>query len=169
MKNTIYKFTLLFFITTFYTACFDKKRDSEEITVFNEFVYRQLNEKNKNTKFKIIDTGCINGKKRAYKDIEKGKLKFYADSFDYGFSEKQIIFREHNIELVNYVHPHNSYTEEFEKSCYEIELIKEVYKIYGEEFTDSLLIEAERNFAKKNPDSLFIRDGEDIRYIYLNN
>ena len=46
-------------------------------------------------------------------------------------------------------------------------MLEEIYNRYGENFIDSLWQIAEERFVRKHPDSIYIKDGIDIRSKYL--
>ena len=151
------------------TCCNDGNDHKDELIVYSEEEYMKLVGSDHKLKIKVIDTHCINGRKRAQEDLQKGVFKLYDSPLDYGFSEKQRILSHLGIKLESFSFPDVLYNDKFEFGCYQKEMSEGVYLRMGIKYIDSVLIEAERSFAQKNPDSAFQRDGEDIRKKYLNN
>jgi hypothetical protein len=140
---------------------------NEPLTVYNEESYYELLEKNKDLKVKVIDTSCINERKRAESDIKKGKLYFFRSKVWFEWKEMAELLSEYNIEYKDYEHICFGPPPGFEHDCYEKLMWTEIDKRIGENTIDSLWKIAERNFVLKYPDSLYIKDGIDIRKKYL--
>ncbi|MEM7086773.1 MAG: hypothetical protein AAF489_11355 [Bacteroidota bacterium] len=150
-------------------SCNEENSKKNTYVVYNQKQYRNIQKRDAAAKIEVIDTSCINQSKRAETDLVLGKLIFYCDSLDYGYSEKQLMLYHLGIELHHLAIPFCGYGRlpEFDTNCYERTMVIEVYKRFGEKYIDSILIDAEKRFALKNPDSVFIRDGEDLRFRYL--
>jgi len=163
------KISVIVFITLTFSCCIENINNEDVLIVYDEEEYMKLVGGNDNLKIKVVDTHCINGRKRAQEDLKKGNLKFYDSEFDYGFSEKQRFLSNHGVKLESFYFPDVLYNDKFEYGCYQKEMMEGVALRMGVKYIDSILIEAERSFAQKNPDSAFQRDGEDIRKKYLSN
>ncbi len=140
---------------------------SEPLTVYNQETYYDLWEKNKHLKVKVIDTSCTNERKRAESDIKSGKLYYFYSKVWYEWKEMAELLAEYHIEYKDYDHNCFGPPPGFENDCYEKLMWAEIDKKIGENTIDSLWKIAERNFVLKYPDSLYIKDGMDIREKYL--
>ena len=92
---------------------------NEPLTVYNEESYYELLEKNKDLKVKVIDTSCINERKRAESDIKKGKLYFFRSKVWFEWKEMAELLSEYNIEYKDYEHNCFGPPPGFEHDCYE--------------------------------------------------
>ncbi|AOW19375.1 hypothetical protein [Urechidicola croceus] len=160
------------FIAFLFTACIQKKEpipniQSDTITVYDEETYMKLLAKNNDLKIKVIDTNCINDRKRAKSDIEKGKLYYFHSNSWYEWTEMAKLISEFNIELISYEFGCIAPPEGFESNCYEKLMNTEIHNRIGMKKIDSLWKIAERNFVLKYPDSLYMKDGIDVRTKYL--
>lgn len=163
-------FILAILLFAIHISCNEEISKKNFYVVYNQKQYRSIQKRDSAAIIKVIDTSCINQSKRAERDLLLGRLIFYSDSLDYGYSEKQPMFHHLGIELNHMPNPGCGYgrLREFDTNCYERIMAIEVFKRFGEKYIDSVLIDAEKRFALKNPDSAFIRDGEDLRIRYLN-
>lgn len=150
------------------SSCNIGNTDSNIHIVYNPSDYLIVKKRNPDARIKIIDTLCQSQSYRALRDIREGKLKFFCDSFDYGFSEKQIVFKKIGIEVEHYFGGDIGMIEGFEYGCYYTIMMLATHSELGQKKIDSLVLASEKRFAVKNPDSLFMRDGEDLRKKYLN-
>lgn len=122
--------------------------------------------KDKNIKVKVFDTFCENQTKRAKRDIGSNQLIYFDPSGYYEHEELGELLKKYDIETKRY----NRYcirVASFNLYCYQDLMKDEIEKRYGKTFLDSLWKIAERNFVLKYPDSLYIKDGRDIREKYL--
>lgn len=135
--------------------------------VYNQKTYYELWKKNKDLKVKVIDTSCLNGKKRAESDLKKGRLYYFHSKVCYEWKEMAELLSEYEIEFKDYNANHIGPPLGFENDCYEKIMWSEIDKKIGKNTIDSLWKIAERNFVLENPDSIYIKDGIDIRTKYL--
>jgi hypothetical protein len=143
-----------------------KTRNSQDtITVYNETVFMNLWRENQNIKVKVIDTHCMNQRKRAKKDIKQGNL-IYFDSQGWLHEEMSPLLASYNITIKQYMNGCLR-SPGFNLDCYEEEMWEEIYNLFGDKFIDSLQEVAERNIVIKNPDKEYFRDGIDLRKKYL--
>ena len=70
-----------------------------------------------------------------------------------------------DIDVKNYDKRH-TLVSEFNRNCYQNLMQQEITKRLGQKNIDSLMIIAEKEFVLNNPDSIYIRDGIDIRTKY---
>jgi hypothetical protein len=156
----------------FLTSCKQKETQNkietnESLTVYNQKSYYELTEKNKDLKVKVIDTSCINERKRAESDIKKGKLYFFRSKVWYEWKEMAELLPEYDIEFKDHKPNHIGPPPGFKNDCYEKIMRSEIDDKIGKTTIDSLWKIAERNFVFKYPDSIYIKDGVDIRKQYL--
>ncbi|MEP0265917.1 hypothetical protein [Dokdonia sp.] len=126
----------LFFLMLL-TSCKYKEvsntRDSQDtIIVYNEAVFTTLWRENQNIKIKVIDTHCINQRKRARTDIKQGNI-IYFNSQEWLHKEMSPLLAKHNIILKQYNYgclwgPY------FDPYCYEEKMWKEIHTIFGDTF-----------------------------------
>jgi hypothetical protein len=132
--------------------------------VYNEQVYSKMWVKNKNLNVTVIDTFCINQKKRATNDIRKGKL-IYFTSKNYTFKKMSTLLKKYRIETKEF-YGRCSRIGGFEPYCYENEMENEIKKRFGKKFIDSLSEIAIKEFVIENPDEYWYQDGVDLRKKY---
>lgn len=163
------KFYSLIIISLILTSCLKKKEESKSKLVYNINDYMKLYAKGKDSvlNIKTIDTFCINQKKRAKVDIKNNKLIYFMSEFECEFEGMKKHLKKINIEVKNYDH-YCVILGGFRRNCYEIEMWKEIDKRFGVKFIDSLKIIAEKEFIINNPDSLYRKNGIDIREKYPN-
>ena len=70
-----------------------------------------------------------------------------------------------NIDVKNYDKRH-TFVSSSNRNCYQNLMQQEITKRLGQKKIDSLMIIAEEEFVLNNPDSVYIRDGIDIRTKY---
>jgi len=142
-----------------------KKHDENgKLIVYNEQVYMEMWLKNKNLKVSVIDTFCINQKRRAINDIKKGKL-IYFGFHPREFKKMTKILREYGIETKEHLAScvrHGG----FDPFCYQDEMYKEINRKYGENFIDSIFKVAQKEFVIENPNVEYMEDGIDLREKY---
>lgn len=124
--------------------------------------------KNEDLKVKIVDTACINGQKRAISDINAGKLYYFHSNVLYEWEEMAKLLSTYNIEFKDNISSCIAPLSDFKYDCYEQVMWSEIDKKIGKSTIDSLWKIAERNFVLKYPDSVYIKDGIDIRKKYFN-
>lgn len=170
MNNFMKIFTLIIisFILSF-TSCIRKKEEDKIKTVYNLNKYMELYAKGKDSikNIKTLDTFCINQTKRAKIDIKNNKLIYFMSEAECEFVGMKKHLKKLNIDVKNYDH-YCVIMGGFRRNCYEIQMWKEIDNRLGEKFIDSLKIIAEKEFIIDNPDSLYIKDGIDIRNKYPN-
>jgi hypothetical protein len=163
------KFTLLILLLLTLSSC-NKKEALDEYDkngnriVYSVNVYAAMRTKNKNIKVTIIDTFCINQKKRALQDIKNGKLSYFV-SPRLEFVEIAKQFNKYGIQTKKYYSSCIGF-EGFNNSCYEEEMWKEIYKRYGKKLIDSLLETARKEFILNHPNVEYMEDGIDLRKKY---
>jgi hypothetical protein len=74
----------------------------------------------------------------------------------------------YDVELKDYLQSCLRFTDLFNEYCYEEIMWAETERRLGMSTIDSLWLVAERMFVMKYPDSIYIRDGEDVRKKYFN-
>jgi len=168
----IHKIFKIHFILLVLVSCKHQEtpisRDTNEpLIVYNLDTYFKIQEKYQNQKIKIIDTQCINQRKRAKSDIEKEKLIYFHSKTSYEWKEMAELLTTYNIIFQDYWHYCFAPPTGFEHDCYEKEMWAAIDTKYGNTLIDSLWNIAERNFVLKYPDSLYIKGGMDIRKKYL--
>ena len=119
---------------------------NDSVVVYNEVNFAMMGgyEKGNKIKFKIIDTACINGNKRAETSLKNGKYVYYIGGgmgltedkmqyFKMAFLKKGI-----NIDyyMVNYLG--EPPTGKFRNNCYEKAMNVGFEKKYGSAYVDSL-------------------------------
>lgn len=144
-----------------------KKYDKNgKLIVYNVEEYLKLKIKNKKLDVTIIDTFCINQKKRAHNDIKKGRLIYFRPNYlefnnisklllKYGIETKECVF--------GCLNPGG-----FKPFCYQEEMHKEIQKKFGTNFIDSITEIAKKEYVLENPNVEYIEDGKDLREKYLN-
>lgn len=149
-------------------SCNDNNKiDADEVKiVYNESEYEKLWMKNKNVQVKIIDTFCINQTIRAKNDIKKDKITFFCSSVWYEYNEMKELLQKFKIEIAEYDGSCIRLAT-FKPDCYQNIMHEEIAITYGENFIDSLWQIAEEKFVRKYPDSVYIKDGKDVRLKYL--
>ncbi len=166
MKNT--NFTKFASIIILITICFAACDNSSEVRlVYSPAEFMEVTNKYPNAQIKIIDSQCIKESYNALKDVRNDSLVFFCDSFDYAFSEKKTTFKKYGIKVKHYQGTDFGRVEGFEQGCYYSIMMSFVQNKLGENRIDSLIFESEKRFAFKNQDCVFIRDGEDVRKLYL--
>lgn len=117
--------------------------------------------KGQELKVKVIDTFCINEKRRAVEDIKRGKLICFDfqplghEKFIKLLTKHRIKFDEHLRYCVRFGG--------FEPYCYQYEIYREINRKFGEGFIDSLSEAAKKEFVLENPEMEYIEDGIDLR------
>ena len=153
MKN-IFTFFILLIISS---SCHNNQNEKPELTttsdsviVYDIYKYEELKKhaEASGKRLIVIDTACINGKERARKDIEKGKLTYYffGGNFTSTCEVKRVkeFFLEKGIKT-DYAYgpagciPLIGY-EEFHDLCYEEAMNREFEKRNGKTFTDSMMV-----------------------------
>lgn len=162
------------FITNFliillfnFCSCEKKVEKEETKTVYNvdEYLKMWFKDKESVKNVKIIDTFCIEERKRAEKDIRDNKLTYFISEFECEFIGMKKHLNKLNIDVKNYDKRH-TFVSSFNRNCYQNLMQQEITKRLGQKKIDSLMIIAEEEFVINNPDSLYIRDGIDIRTKY---
>ena len=136
-------------------------------TIYNLIIAENIWRKNDTLKAVIIDTACLMQRKRAIKDIENGQLCYYNSFIHYEAPQMIELLNKYHIEFQDFFAGCFGPPPGFSQYCYEEEMHKEIYNKYGENFIDSLWLIAEKQFVIKYPDSIYIKDGLDIREKYL--
>ena len=136
-------------------------------TIYNAEVAENLWRKNDTVKSVIIDTACLNQRKRAIKDINNGQLCYYNSFAHYEAPQMEEILDKYDIEFEDFYASHFAPPPGFTRYCYEEVMHREIYNKFGENFIDSLWLIAEKQFVLKYPDSTYIKDGMDIKQKYL--
>lgn len=131
----------------------------------DEFVRLVLKDKENYKNIIIVDTFCINQAERAYKDIEDNNLTFYLSQFQCEFEGMKKLLKQYNIKVENIEHQGVNFG--FSYHCYENIMNDTIYNRFGEKFIDSLMFLAEREFVINHPDSLYMKDGIDVRTKHL--
>ncbi|WP_282788119.1 hypothetical protein [Flavobacterium croceum] len=163
------KLFLIFILSLILNSCnqkveLEKYDKNGNLIVYSEQVYSEMWLKNKNLKVTVIDTFCINQKKRAIDDIKKGKLIH--------FTTEALTFNKISRLLNKYgIQTQKNYSRcarmsGFDPNCYENEMENEIEKRFGKKFIDSLSEIALKEFVTENPDKPWTRDGVDLRKKY---
>jgi len=143
------------------------KQAVELDTIYNSEVAENLWRKNDTVKAVIIDTACLNQRKRAVTDIINGQLCYYNSFAHYEAPQMIELLDKYDIEFQDFFASHFGPPPGFTRYCYEEIMHTEIYNKFGENFIDSLWLIAEKQFVLKYPDSIYIKDGMDIRQKYL--
>lgn len=168
------KLLILFLAALALSSCDNKKAEPKELAkfdkngnpiIYSEEVYMQMWKKNKKLKVTVIDTFCINQKKRATEDIKKGKLVYYG-FHPYEFDKMTRILKGYGIETESSL-GRCIRIGGFEPYCYENEMYKEINRKYGEHFIDSIFRVAQKEYILEHPDEEYFEDGKDLREKYL--
>lgn len=168
------KLLILFLIALAISSCDNKKVEPEEFAkfdkngnpiVYSEEVYALMWTKNRNLKVTVIDTFCINQKKRAIEDIRKGKLVYYG-FHPYEFKKMAKILKDYGIETKEFL-GRDIRMGGFEPYCYENEMGKEINKKYGKHFIDTIFRVAQKEYILEHPNEQYLEDGIDLRKKYL--
>ncbi len=138
-----------------------KKQFTKNATqiVYDQKTWYELRKRDENLKVEVIDTVCINQRKRAKSDIDKGKLTYF---YYMGMVK---IFRS-NREMAELLSKFNIGIDSthttcfrpalgFEYYCYENEMRIAIDKKYGNNFIDSLRFQAEKKYVLKNPNKIY--------------
>ena len=153
----------------FLSSCSDKEALDKydkygNLIVYNSQVYSEMWIKDRNLKVTVIDTFCINEKRRAVEDIKRGKLICFDfqplghQKFVKLLSKHGIGFEEHLRSCVR--------LGGFEPYCYQDEMYREINRKFGEGFIDSLSEVAKKEFVLENPNMEYMEDGIDLREKY---
>jgi hypothetical protein len=166
---TMNKLFILFIFSLILYSCKQKakleKHDKNgNLIVYNEEVCLKMSLKNKNLEVTVIDTFCINQKKRASCDIKNGKL-IYFTSKGYTFKKMSLLLKQYGIETKEF-YPRCVGMTGFESNCYENEMDNEIRKRFGKKFIDSLSEIAIKEFVMEHPAEPWTKDGEDLRKKY---
>lgn len=165
LSKTMKLRTLLFLVLL--SSCMENKPvASNPITIYNPETYLDLIQKNKDVNFVVIDTACINQRKRALSDLSKGELYYFHSKSWLEWKEMEVLLAEFNIGFKDYEGSCLRVSPEFNEYCYEEVMWAEIDKRIGAAVIDSLWEVAERNFVLKYPDSLYMKDGIDVREKY---
>jgi len=148
------------------------KQNSDELliepdTIYNVGLANKLWDKQDTVSAIVIDTACIRQRKRAKTDIKNGKLIFFRSKIWYEWKEMAELLSRYDIEYKDFDHFCFGPPPGFEYDCYEKEMWKAINEKLGENIIDSLWKVAEKEFVLKYPDSVYIKDGIDIRSKYL--
>ena len=138
---------------------------TREITVYDQIDF--LNVQKSYDKLTVIDTVCINGRKRAKLEIKNNQLTYSISSSDAYGTELSELLKKHNINLKRRGFTDIAPPEGFENYCYENLMLEEIINKFGNKFLDSITSVAEKNYVLKNPNEPYIKDGRDLRNIYI--
>ena len=162
-KSPLLIFCLLIFACS-QTDNFPKTDKSGTKIFYSVNEYADYWMKHKSEKVIIIDTFCLNQKKRALKDIDQNNLTYFSN-VGYGREEFNQILKAYSIKS-NSIDPHGGRQFGFVGCCYEHEMNEELERRYGINFFDSLITIAKKNFVKKHPNETFMENGQDMKDIY---
>ena len=141
-------------IFTFFISISSCNRD-KPLKIYSQIDYY----KNKDTNIIIIDTFCINQKKKALNDIKKGKLTYFLMQPPYLFfgsnKEMEGLLAKYDIGIDSTLTTCLRPPKGFSFYCYENIMEKEIKKRYGENFIDSLRNIAEINYIHKHPNKIY--------------
>lgn len=155
----------LIIISFLFFSC--KKERPKENIVYNIDQWYNTYENNSTTNIKVVDTNCINQTKRAIEDIKNDKLVYFSQDVLFGAGEMKKLLRVENIEFKSYLSSCFEPPPGFEMYCYKNIMHCEIDMRYGSDFIDSLWVEADKNTMLKYPDSIYIKNGRDIREKYI--
>jgi hypothetical protein len=136
-------------------------------TIYNPEIAEYWWWKNDTVNAVIIDTICIRRRKNAIEDISNGSLCYYNSFLYYEAPQMAILLKRYNIEFHDFSSGCLGLSPWFTGYCYESEMCQEIENRFGEAFIDSLWLVAEEQFVLKYPDSIYMKDGMDIRGKYL--
>ena len=148
------------------------KQESQQLLIEPDTIYDvelaiKLWEKQDTVSAIIIDTACIKQKERAKTDIDNGKLIYYRSKIWYEWKEMAELLSDYDIEYKDFDHFCFGPPPGFEYDCYEKEMWNAINNKLGANTIDSLWQIAEKKFVLKYTDSVYIKDGIDIRSKYL--
>jgi len=153
----------------FLCSCSDKEALDKydkygNLIVYNSQVYSEMWIKDRNLKVTVIDTFCINEKRRAVEDIKRGKLICF-DFQPLGHQKLVKLLSKHGIEFEEHLRSCVRLGG-FEPYCYQDEMYREINRKFGESFIDSLSEVAKKEFVLENPEMEYMEDGIDLREKY---
>lgn len=126
--------------------------------VYDEGKWYELWFKDSNIKVEVIDTSCINQRKRALKDISKGKLTYFFMGSDIMYrsnNEMKKLLAKYNIGVDSTFTTSIAPPPGFEYYCYENEMRTAIETQFGNKFIDSLRLQAEKKYVLKYPDKIY--------------
>ncbi|MBA6157371.1 hypothetical protein H3Z83_12710 [Tenacibaculum sp. S7007] len=158
-------YQILIFSFFIFNSCKKENRTDNQIAengnriVYNQETWYELWKKDKNVEVVVIDTTCINQRKRARNDIEKGKMTYfyYMGMFKMYRSNTEMteLLSEHNIGIDSTLTTCFAPVPGFEYYCYEKEMQSAINKKYGKDFIDSLRLQAEKTYVSKHPNKIY--------------
>ncbi|CAM3949193.1 MULTISPECIES: hypothetical protein [Flavobacterium] len=172
------KHILLILCSILIFSCTKKKENRKEeesaIKIYSKEDYYKHNGK----KMIIIDTSCINKKKRAKEDIKKGKLslhnlysiyyrKNFNNSYDHHLKLMEKLLAKNNIILDTVFLPSDASCLRiigFEKYCYQSIMHDHIKKKYGINYIDSLCNLVETDYVKTHPNRIYEVSECDLNY-----
>ena len=158
-----------------FSSCTEKKSEQQVVEIYSPSDFFK--------KLKIVDTLCINEKKRAKKDIQKGKILLnYSEFYNRpGFTPKryftgegeEFVYNELaklNIDIDTTLIPRScirgitDYI--FSYNCYQKVMADKVHSILDSHAMslDSLIKKAEKQYVMNHPDRIYPLDERDIGY-----
>lgn len=161
------KILLVLFVIFSLFSC----KEDNTINVYSE----EDLDKNRGKKIRIIDTLCINQKKKAIEDIKKGKV--YTNISEINFTKSYIIDIEYKkietlllkkgIQIDTTFFPDCfGRPEGFKKYCYQDIMRKEILKKYGSKLIDSLKSIVEKEYVLNHVDNIYDMHDCDRNSIY---
>ncbi len=159
---------LFLFLALLIISCQQNKTETpDSITVYDLETYLKVSEKKSSIKIHVVDTACINQRERALSDVKEGKLYYFHSNTTPEWREMAELLSLYNVELKDYLASCLRFDPPFNEYCYEEVMWAETEKRLGQPTIDSLWRVAERMFVMKYPDSVYMKDGEDVRKKYL--
>ena len=148
--------------------CLLSCKNDKSIKVYSWEEYEKAKSKNPKTEIIVVDTICPSETKRAQKDIQKDSLVYYSQGYTPEVTnELKILLRPYHIypqyRVTSCILPPKGFSD----NCYGKAMNKEISKRFGENWIDSLEIEALKAYVIKNPDKPYIENGIDVRTKYL--
>ena len=160
MKHLI-MITLSLFLSTAILSCKKNANDkahtkNDSVLVYNEVAFAQMGgyQEGNKIKFKIIDTACINGNKRAERNMKNGKYVYYHGAgmgmsddkmhyFKKAFLKKGINIDYYFVSCLGEPPPGK-----FGYNCYEKAMNAGFEQKYGPAYVDSLKKDMERLYEE---------------------
>nr|WP_321225929.1 hypothetical protein [uncultured Psychroserpens sp.] len=133
--------------------------DNDNLIVKNQEDWYKLWEKDKTLEIKVVDTSCINQRKRAKAKINNGKLTYfyYMGMVEMYRSNNEMkdLLSKYGIGIDSTLTTCFAPAPGFEYYCYEDEMRKGVAQKFGEKFIDSLRNIAEKKYVQKHPNKIY--------------
>jgi len=140
-------------LAIFLIGCTDGKKTP--VTVYNEDAFYKLNPR-------IVDTACVNGERRAEKDVENGvlvlyKKEFYQDKsyFSYAEMAKELSVLKIRFDTTTIISASGKYPCRFRENCYEQKMTEKVFSVIRRSQIDTLVKKIQKRYVKEHPYNVY--------------